>query len=136
MDIKKAIESRLSTDPTLSGLVSGIFPEKNNVEADYPFITYKIQTGKSEQTFGGTLDIVDASIELYIYALNSTDVSAIYRQIRHLLDGQGGTWNSVTVDNVFLNNVLTMDEYAQDGSGDTVYVGECEYVAIYREDVS
>lgn len=127
--IEFALATYLLTRPTVTALVETRItavrsPQTSSQNKSQSRIVYKLYDGSVRHYHaGGASGLVEAEIELMMFARTYGVARDIYEAVRNEIDGFSGTWDSTVIDNAVLSPPAT-------ASSDPVQGGDAGHPAV------
>lgn len=126
MSLESALTTELQADATLSGLSVQVYPHIAPQAAEYPFVTYAIQSSQTERSLnkgpsGSTL--TEAFVDLQVFSESVSERGQIMTRIKNLLHGFRGDLGTenLNIRETTLQSVSTFSEADLTGTDEQIY---------------
>jgi hypothetical protein len=94
---EKLLADRLQSDPAVAGIIAGrVYPVIAPASAAIPFVVWRRQSVRREQTLSGPLGMPSVTLAMDMYAETYEAVRALADACRACLDGWGGQVGNYT----------------------------------------
>lgn len=135
--VEKAIFSIL-TDPDAGALVRAIcstrtYPVIAPQAATYPNIVFRRRSTDRDTHLGGNDQTPTAFIEIVCNALTYSEARDLGTAVKSAMDGLHGTYGTIVVHKVFIDDEFDGFEYQTEGKERPVYTVTIVVKATYRE---
>lgn len=130
MNIEQFIYSKLSTDPTISGLVSTrITPLIRQQGQTLPAITYQQIDNIIDHHLQGSSGWCEARYQINCFDDDYDDMIVLAKAVRELLDG----YSDSNIDHIFLNDEGETEPTDSESEDFIIYVKRMDFVFYYND---
>lgn len=137
MSVEKGIYSIL-TDPDAGALVRAIastrsYPVLAPQGAAYPNVVFRRKATDRQYTLDGNSALPTAYIDIIANALTYSEARDLGTAIKAAMDGLHGTYGTIVVHKVFVDDEFDGFEYQTDGKEKPVFTVTIALKVVYRE---
>jgi len=136
MSLKEAIYNLLTSDATVSSLVSTrVYPEIAPTSSSFPRITYTKISNEHERHLTGESGVAHPTIQIDCWARTALEAETLGEAVRKCLTRYSGTTSEVNIRDIFLEAERDDFEQPDDNSQIGVYRVSFDFVVWHVEDL-